>query len=373
MQLENIKDFILSKTLANSEFVGDRLPAATAGGKFVYTDNCGWTGGFWTGLLNYCYIFSGDKKYLDIAEKSRFRFLDRIYKTPETLDHDVGFLYIPSEYARYKLQGKEESKKVVLDAADAFLSRFNEKGKFLQAWNVWKTSNPFGDENRGRIIIDCMYNLPLLFWASIETGDDKYRNAAAAHAETCMKTIIRSDYTTFHTYVFNPDTGEPLRGVTFQGNKDDSCWSRGQAWALGGFTMAYRFTENPEFLNTAVNVAKKFISLLEPDFIPVWDFDFKGQNVPRDASAGAIAASGLLELAGYVSSDDKKLFTETAENIVNSLWKNYTSKDDPEFDGIIKHCTGFFHGGGNVDENLIYADYYFAEAVCKLLGKEIIL
>lgn len=373
--LEEMQTFIVKKTKRIAEQAGDRLPSGTTGsGKLKYTENCGWTGGFWTGLLYYCYLLTGDTSFFDLADKSRFRFLNRLYQTPETLDQDVGFLYIPSEYARYKLQGKAESRKVVLDAAESMLSRYVPKGRYILAWNDWGDGTEVSLYNKSRIIIDSMYNLPLLYWASQETGETRFADAASAHAETCSKTLVREDGTTFHTYIFDLETGAPKFGKTFQGYSDDSCWARGQTWALGGFAMAYRFTGNPAFLEVSKKTANVYLDLLEPDYIPVWDFIFKGQDVPRDASAAAIAASGLLELASHCTGDEKERYQNAAKQMVLALWNGYTSRNDADFNALIERCVGFHESEGyEFGENVIYADYYFAEAVAKLKGLEAIL
>lgn len=374
MNLDEIKDFIIEKTLVTAKKVGDKLPAGTKDGVYHYKENGGWTGGFWVGLNNYCYLLSGDKKFLEYADCSRHRFIDRLYKDPESLDHDVGFLYIPSEYARFKLRGDSEGLKNTLEAANCLYKRYNSKGKFIQAWNIWTPGEEFSENNRGRIIIDSMYNLPLLFYASEVTGDKKYYEAAFNHAETCMNTIVREDGTTYHTYIIDPDTGMKKFGQTFQGYSDESCWSRGQAWALGGFAMAYRLTGNNAFLETAKKTAKVFIDNLEEDFIPMWDFSLKGKkDMPRDASAASIAASGLLELAALLHGDEKEYFKSSAESIVAGLWNTCAAKNGVKSDGLILHCTGFYKYGAEVDENLIFADYYFAEAVARLMGVEPIL
>lgn len=371
-RINEIKEFILNKTLKNAEKFDDKLPTSTFENKYRFVDHCGWVGGFWTGILYYCYLLSDDKKYCEYADKSRHRFLDRLYKTPDTLDHDVGFLYLPSEYFRYKLCGKEESLKVTTDAANEFIKRYNEKGKFLRAWNVWIPGDAFCEANRGRIIIDCMYNLPLLFEASIITGDDTYRTIAEAHAITCMNSIVREDYTTFHSYLFNHETGEKIGGRTCQGLSDSSCWSRGQAWAIGGFAMAYKYTKNEDFLRVAIATADKFIEFNEDDYVPVWDFDLRGTDAPRDTSAGAIAACGMFEIADCLSGDKKHYYKEYAEKIVLSLCNNYTSVDDDEFEALLKHGVGHLPENSAVDEGLIYGDYYFVKAVLRMLGIETI-
>mgnify|MGYP001191706817 CR=1 FL=1 len=373
-KLRDIQRFILEKTGHNADRFGDKLPHATANGKYDFMDDGFWVGGFWTGLLWLGFEASGDPIYEEAARRSRHRFAKRLYEDRATTDHDLGFLFSLSAVADYKLTGSKEARQTAIDAADALADRFNPRGKFIQAWNVWTPGDPFSEENRGRIIIDCMYNLPLLFWASEETGDEKYRSIAIAQADTCARTIVREDRTTFHTYLFDPVTGEPLRGKTHQGFSDESCWSRGQAWAIGGYAHAYRYTRNPEFLKLAKELSKVFIDRLEEDFVPMWDFVFRGgkEGEPRDTSAGAIAAASFLEIASLVPEEESLYYRSLAERMIESLYENYSTKNEPEQEGLLKEATGHKPAGSNINVSLIYGDYYFAEAVARLLGKTVI-
>lgn len=365
---DEVKHFLLEKTKVNASNFDDKLPFYSENGQYVFTEYGGWTGGFWSGLNFLCYELTGKQFYLDAARASRHRFVKRLYENPESLDHDIGFLYGLSCVADYKITGNEEAKKIALDAADALIGRFNESGQFIQAWNVRTPGDPFSEENRGRIIIDCMYNLPFLFWATEVTGDEKYKRVAVGHANTCAKHIIRSDYTSFHCFVFDPETGEPKYGKTYQGYADDSCWSRGQSWAIGGFTYAYSYTGDEKYLEIAKNCATVFISLLEDDHVPMWDFKLpnkKGES--RDTSSGAIAAASFLELSKYVTDDEKEYYVNWAKKILESLYLNYSTKDKTDEEGLLVHGCGHKPKNKMVDCSLIYGDYYFAEAVVRLL------
>lgn len=372
LNLDAAKSFILEKTRKNAETFGDKLPTGTKDGKYLFAENGGWVGGFWTGLNFLCYELSGDDFYLEAARASRHRFADRVYKNPGTLDHDIGFLYILSCVADYKLTGSEEAKKIALDATEELVKRFHEVGQYIQAWNVWKPGDAFSEENRGRIIIDCMYNLPILFWATEITGDEKYKKIAIAHADTCAKYIVREDFTTFHSYVFDPETGAPKYGRTVQGYADNSCWSRGQSWAIGGYTYAYAYTGDKKYLEIAKKVTKVFLDLLESDNVPMWDFSVPDKSVEeRDTSAGAITAASILELSKYVSEEERAYYVDMAQKILESLFENYSSKDKPEEEGLLLHAVGHKPGKSQIDVSLIYGDYYFAEAVARLLGKKV--
>ncbi|QGQ98410.1 glucuronyl hydrolase [Paenibacillus psychroresistens] len=373
-KLQEIKQFVLAKTKGNALKFGDKLPHSTEQGKYTFMDNGFWVGGFWTGLNYLCYEMSKDSSYMEFARSSNHRFTKRLYEDRQTTDHDLGFLFSLSSVADYKLTNNQEARKVGIDAADELIGRFHEVGQYIQAWNVWTPGDPFSEENRGRIIIDCMYNLPLLFWASEETGDPKYKNVAIAQAETCAKSIIRPDYTTYHTYIFDSETGEPKYGKTFQGHADESCWSRGQAWALGGYTHAYRYTGNMAYLKIAKQCAQVFIDRLEEDLIPMWDFTFQGgkEGETRDTSAAAIAAASFLELAKHVPAAEQAYYHDLAKRIVFNLYEFYSTKNDPENEGLLKEATAHKPKNSGINVSLIYGDYYFAEAVARLLNETVV-
>jgi unsaturated chondroitin disaccharide hydrolase len=362
--------FVLDKTKSNIEKYGDQLPAHTVQGKYEFTPNGFWTGGFWTGMNWLNYEISGDEQFVEAARASSRRFTDRLYQHPETLDHDIGFLYIPSFVADYKITGSKEARQIALDAADRLKERYNPEGRFIQAWNVWKKGEPFSEENRGRIIIDCMYNLPILFWATEETGDESFKQVAIAHAETCMNTIIRPDYTAFHTYVFDPVSGKPKYGRTFQGYADESCWSRGQTWAIGGYAYAYAYTGKQEFLEVARKCAEVYLNRLEGDLVPPWDFDVPDRSTAKkDTSAAAIAAASLLELAEHVDGDERDRYLTYVHEVMDELYLNYSTREMPDDEGLILHACGHHPNNSHIDCSLIYGDYYFIEALARLQGK----
>ena len=214
-----------------------------------------------------------------------------------------------------------------------------------------------------RTIIDVMMNLPLLWWAYEETNDDKYYNVAYTHSKRTIEEFIREDYSTVHVIDFDLETGEIIRKITAQGYSDDSCWSRGQAWAIYGFTLAYKYTKDELFLKTAVNIAEYFIANLPEDYVPYWDFDDPEKEI-KDSSVAAIAASGMITLSEL---REKKEFKEAAINILNSLCDNYLCEEEKE--GILKH--GCFHKPAGIggDESLIGGDYYLTEALMKVEEK----
>jgi len=369
--MNEMMSFVLEKTRKNALAFGDKLPDATVNGKYRFTDDGSWVGSFWNGLLFLCYEVTGDTFYSSAAQSSQHRLIRRLHENPETLDHDIGFLYSLAFVKDYQMTGNPIARQTALEAADLLCSRYNERGRFIQAWNVWEPGEAFSEMNKGRIIIDCMYNLPLLFWATEETGDSHYRDIAANHATTCSSTIVRSNHTVYHTYLFDDVTGMPLRGQNHQGYQDESCWSRGQAWALGGYAYAYRYTGNRSFLELAKKLAEVFLANLEEDSIPMWDFslpDKKGE--PRDSSAAAIAASGLLEIASHEEGAIREYYRSAAERLLIDLYNQYSTVRLPNEEGLLLHACGNRPVGKDEDCSLIYGDYYFAEAVTRLFKGE---
>ena len=225
----------LKKIDANLDVFDTVFPShASVNNVYTKDENVnGWNEGFWTGILWLAYDLTGDEKYRRVAEMQIPTYTKRIKEHLGVDHHDMGFLYTPSCVAAYKLTGNEEAKETALLAADNLMRRYHEKGEFLQAWGE------IGAPDNYRLIIDCLLNIPLLYWASEVTGDKKYEEIAFKHYKSTAANIMRPDGSTFHTFYFDPETGKPTKGVTHQGFRDDSCWSRGQAWGIYGPLMTY--------------------------------------------------------------------------------------------------------------------------------------
>lgn len=372
-KLTQMQAFVVEKTRRNAVVFGDRLPSYTeSDGTYQFVEDGGWVGGFWPGMNWLCYEMTGDSIFRDNARAGYCRLHNRLHQKKESLDHDVGFLFIPSALADYKLTGNTDCLQDVQLAARELMKRYNHKGHFIQAWPVWVPGDEFCENNRGRIIVDCMYNLPLLFWTAKNCGEEQANEIAKEHAYTCALRQIREDYSSYHTFVFDPDTGKPRFGQTCQGYADESCWSRGEAWVIGGFAYAYAYTGDPSFLRISEGAADYFVSHLEPDYVPKWDFCFQGNAAQElDTSAAAIAASGMLELSRHLKDKDRAAyFRHMAEKIAESLFDNYSTKDLPEHQGLILHaCGNKPENSPDTDAAIIYGDYYFVELVAKLSGK----
>lgn len=270
---ENLKDYTFCFPGSNSE--NQFYPA---------TENVEWTTGFCTGTYWLAYELTKDEAFRKSAEIQADSFYNRIKNKIDVEHHDMGFLYTPSCVAAYQLTGNERAKEAAVMAAEQLISRFQEKGGFIQAWG------PLGAEDNYRLIIDCLLNLPLLYWASDVTGDGKYREIAVRHTKTSIQNLVREDFSTYHTFFFDPRTGEPVRGVTAQGYKDDSAWARGQAWGIYGTALAYRYTNDETCKDLFRKVTAFYMDHLPEDLVPYWDLSFsRGSGEPRDTSAAAAA------------------------------------------------------------------------------------
>ena len=347
-------------------------------------ENTDWTTGFWTGEIWLAYEYVRDnpemaaqifaESPLEVLTKLRTAgevqidsFMNRIVNKIAVDHHDMGFLYSPSCVAGYKLIDSEEGKKAAILAADQLITRFHEKGEFIQAWG------PMNQPENYRLIIDCLVNLPLLYWASQETGDDKYRVIAEKHIHSAVANVIREDYSTWHTFFFNMETGAPDHGATCQGYRDGSAWARGQAWGVYGLATAYRYTKRESYIELFKKVTEYFMDHLPQDLCPFWDLEFTdGDDQPRDSSSASIAACGMLEMAKYLPEEEAKYYTEMASKLIKAIYDKYAVKDLTESNGLVLHSTYSNRSPYNtcnhygVDECNIWGDYFYMEALTRM-------
>lgn len=330
-------------------------------------ENVEWTTGFWTGEIWLAYEYSQDERLLEAANKQVESFLERIEKKIEVDHHDMGFLYIPSCVAAYRLTGNEVAKKAALLAADQLLARYQPKGEFLQAWGSMDAPENY------RLIIDCLLNVPLLYWATEETGNPKYKEIGLKHTHTTLKNVIREDASTWHTFFFNRETGLPDHGETCQGYKDSSAWARGQAWGVYGLALAYAYTKESRYIELFRRVTKYYLDHLPEDLVPYWDLYFKeGDDEPRDSSSASIVSCGLLEMAKYLDSSEAEYYIRLAKEMMYSLVNDYAIKDTKVSNGLVAHSTYSKHSPYNtcnhygVDECNIWGDYFYMEALTRL-------
>jgi unsaturated chondroitin disaccharide hydrolase len=332
-----------------------------------------WVDGFWSGQLWLAYSITQNELFLEAAQAQLPYFADRINR-PDSHDHDLGFLYSLSCVASFKLTQNLEAKALALAAARSLISRYNPKGQFIRAWNDWPHDTPeFKERKQGKIIIDSMENLGLLFWATQMTGDDRFSRIAIAHANTVARYIVRPDNSSYHTFDFDPATGKPVGGFTAQGYADESCWSRGHAWGIHGFAQSYAYTGQPLFKDNACRLADYAIEHLPDDYVPYWDYRLPAEAPHyRDSSAGAITSGGLFLLAELLEKEGQlekaQEYSLVAWNILANLIQDYTTAEFEQAEGLLLH--GASHvTEGYYDNMLPYGDYFYLEALLRAKGQ----
>ena len=337
-------------------------PPNSRGQRYTPIENTDWTSSFWTGQLWLAYELTGDAVFRDEALAHLPDYRDRLDTRRATDTHDLGFLFTLSGVAAWRLTGSAEGRRDALKAADLLMIRYFERAGILQAWG--DLNDP---DRRGRIIVDCAMNLPLLFWAAEETGNPYYREAALNHLRNANRTLIREDASTFHTYYFDVETGQALRGQTAQGFSDSSCWARGQAWGILGLALSYRYLGDPEVLELSRSLAHYFLNRLPDDWVCYWDLAFTSGTEERDSSAAAIAACGLLELAKQLPAADplRSGYETAARAIVASLIRNYAAAPETS-NGLLLHGVYNKPEGAGVDECTAWGDYFYLEALTRL-------
>ena len=318
-----------------------------------------WCSGFWPGILWYDYEATGDTLIRQEAERFTAS-LEFLRRTP-AYDHDLGFLVFCSYGNGWRLTQRDDYKQVILDVADSLATLFNPRVGTILSWP--REVARFGGHNT---IMDNMINLEMLYWAARHGDRPELADIATTHARRTMECHFRPDYSCYHVAVYDTVTGEFQRGCTHQGYRDDSMWARGQAWAIYGYTVVYRETKDPVYLDFVQRVADVYLKGLPEDGVPYWDFSAPGiPDVPRDASAAAVVASALLELSQYVPGARGANYPQWAEKMLTSLSSEaYRSgRSKPSF---LLHSTGHWPAGSEIDASIIYADYYYIEALLRL-------
>ena len=352
----------LAKIDHNLELLGEEYPTpATFSNEYKIMDNTEWTNGFWTGMLWLAYEFTGEEKYKEAAENNVRSFIHRIDNLIEVNHHDLGFLYTPSCVSAYKLTGNLEARDAAIKAAKQLASRYQKTGKFIQAWGE------LGARDNYRLIVDCLLNIPLLFWASEETGNEEFAEMAKEHFKTTVKIASRPDASAFHTFYFDPETGEPAYGKTRQGYSDDSAWARGQAWLIYGIALCnayYPVDTNIEYFQAVTNY---FLNRLPENFVCYWDLifdDTSGQ--PRDTSAAAIAVCGINQMAIEIPNNENlREYEVWADRILYNLITHYTEQKAEGVIALLNEGVYSWHSGKGVNEGNIWGDYFYLEALMR--------
>lgn len=341
----------------------DEFPHTTSEGRWRVSGHGRWTAGFWVGLIWLLYLERRDERVRQAASDWLNRLAPRQW---DTTTHDMGFLFEPSFVRGYCISSEPAYRATAVQAARSLATRFHEPGDYIQAWD--EREDPV---HRGRTIVDTVMNLPLLIWATEVTGEAGFADVASRVADTTARHHVREDGSTYHVVDFDPVTGRVVRATTHQGYADESCWSRGQAWALYGFCKLFLLTRETRWRDVSRRLADFFLAHLPPDQLPYWDFrlpDLAGE--PRDSAAAAIAASGLLDLATCVDAADAARYRTGGERLLTALAGTCLSRDVTGQQGILLHGTVDKPRNSAVDESIIYGDHFFVEALTKLLRPE---
>jgi len=352
----------LSRTAVKSR---EKLPYTTVNGVHDNKHETGvtwWTNGFWGGMMWLMYEATGNEEYRKTAERSE-ELLDDALKQVKVLHHDVGFMWHLTSGANYRLTGNEASLARNFFAATSLFSRYNITGDYIRAWN--------GDM-KGYSIIDCLMNLSILYWASEEIGDDRFKKIAMRHMEMAMRDHIRPDGSINHIVDHETEKVGIVRILGGQGYNETSCWSRGLAWAVYGSVISYIHAGKPEYLEAAKKTADYFIAQVEKtNYLPLVDFCAPAEPVYYDSTAGVCTACGLLEIAKYVSEEESAKYTQAAINILKACDENFCNYEEDE-DALVLMGTERYPltSTKGLHIPIIYGDFFFAEAMCKLKGRE---
>jgi hypothetical protein len=374
-----LKESVQQYHFLKEKVPSDQLPRTWENGKLLTVSPYGWISGFYPGALLYLYEFSGDTVLFREAA-SKLKIMEKLQTV--TANHDLGFMMYCSFGNAFRLTGDPYYLDILIRSAQSLATRFDPKVGCIQSWDEVKSLDGKRMLNFP-VIIDNMMNLELLFFASRVTGDPSYKDIAVKHAVKTMKNHLRPDFSSYHVVDYDEETGEVKSRETQQGFSDNSTWSRGQAWGIYGFTMTYRETKDKRFLETAEKMADFFLDHpnLPEDMIPYWDFNVgepgytplwnydpsKYGETPRDASAGAITASALIELSGYVGSGKAVKYMKASEKMLKSLSSpEYRAKAGSNGGFLLMHASGGVPGNAEVDVPLSYADYYYVEALMRL-------
>ncbi len=360
---------VTKKVSFMADKIGDAFPwtDGSTGTWYPYGDKnfiTNWVNGYWPGIMWLMYIKTGDEKFRKIAESCEAQMDTCFFENFEGLHHDVGFMWSLTSVANYKITGNETSRKRAYIAASVLASRFNPATNTIRAWpKSW--CGPYFS------IVDCMLNIPILEWAarySVEP-DVRFSNIARAHADRVMETFIRPDGSSHHIVDYDPETGDVLDTPYGQGYASGSSWARGQTWALYGFTLEYLNSGKQEYLDTAKRCAHYFIANVEKGKLPLMDFRQPREPLYYDASAAAIAACGLLELANVVDDLESDIYHRAAMDYLRVLEENCDFNEDENLI-LLNNSSGTYHSPNSIHNPYIFGDYYLVEALMKIHGND---
>ncbi|MBE6645330.1 MAG: hypothetical protein E7612_08150 [Ruminococcaceae bacterium] len=336
--------------------------------KYVCGPNKNWEAGMYTGCYWLAYEITGNEFFRQEAEKHLPTYEERFEAKTGLMGHDVGFPYMPSCVAAYKVTGNEKARDLALEVAKFFYG------------NAYTTIGPYNFIKRGRkegepyrTMMDTLMNATLLLWAGAELGDENLTKAGLDQSVTTEALLIRADGSSFHHYMFDAEKCEPVRGLTLQGHSDDSCWSRGHSWGVYGFPIAYSYTKADFLPEVHKDITYFMLNHLPDDMIPYWDYDFVSGDESRDASAGLISACGMLEMAKHLpdTAEQKSVFESASAQIVESVIDRCTCDIAVKnYDGLLHHVTHAKPQGQGIDECAVYGDFFYLEALARFLNPD---
>jgi unsaturated chondroitin disaccharide hydrolase len=371
-QLKAALELCVAKTHGNITRLADEpksAPWALDGNYFSHKEGFfeigNWTSSFFTGMALLAWREAEDEYFLKQTLRLAPYYHQKVFLRHLDTHHDLGFLMSLYSVALYKLTGDNDHREVALRGAEVLAQRFNAKGNFIRAWGrMDETVSPIGDDmvqTDNMAIIDCLMNLPLLYWASNETGNPKYREIAVRHADMALRQFIRPDDSVIHAYLFDPQTGQPLGPANHCGFSRESYWARGAAWGIYGFALSYTYTRDEKYRQAAVRLARKFMTQKFIDGVPLWDFRLPAdQPAMVDASASAITVCGLLELARQNAADSE--LVQAADRLLERICREDYLDRNPQCAGVLINGYGAKPGYSS------WGDYFLMEALCRRLS-----
>lgn len=358
-QLDRALHLGIEKCIQNARRL-QAFPHVTRDGEWLTSEHGRWTAGFFIGQIWLAHMTTNDEE----VKKLAFDWSSRLEpRAKDQSTHDMGFLFEPSFVRGFNVTGNNRLRDHAIQAAYSLATRYHPNGRYIQAWS--EGEDP---AHAGLAIVDTIMNLPILLWASEQTGDRSLHEIGVATADTIATQHIRTDGSTFHVVTHDPMTGVVTNKGTHQGASSSSCWTRGQAWALYGFARMGVILRAQRLVDTACRLADYFVAKLDGHYLPPWDFDRSQADEPRDSAAGAIAASGLLEL-GRVSGDLR--YTEAGYRIAVGLAQNCVDYQNSARPGLLLHGSVDVPRRSGIDQSIVYGDHFFLEAIVKIRRPEL--
>ena len=363
-------DLALDKLSSKIDIYMDKFPGECSDDcKFDLVENINWTHGLHTGTYFLAYELSGDKRFLEVGKNHIPSYKKRLDEKINLNDHDVGFVYSPSVIAYHKLTGDEAAKQMAILAAEhLYVDGYSEKGGFILRVGEMQHVSGFC-----RTMMDTLMNIPLFYWAGEQTGNYKFADAANSQVDITNRCLIREDGSSYHHYQFEVGTHKPLHGVTFQGNRDESTWSRGHSWGVLGLPIAYTYSKDESILPLHRDVTYYMLNHLPEDYIPYWDYDYTDGDEPRDSSAAVIAVCGMLEAIRYLpdSAPEKEIYKSAAAKILESVIDTCATGCGKDFDGLIYKVTPARKMPSyGVEVCASYGDYFYLEALMRYVNPD---